>query len=79
MIKLFVFDLGNVILPFEHRQIAVKLHEASTIKDRFTPDDIFRYLFDREKGFVNAYEEGRLSSKDFYRRIKERYKLEMEP
>jgi hypothetical protein len=29
MIRLFVFELGNVILPFEHRQIAVKLHEVS--------------------------------------------------
>jgi len=79
MSKLFGFDLGNVILPFEHRQIAVKLHETSLVGDRFTPEDIFRYLFDREKGFVNAYEEGRLSSKDFFRKIKERYKLELEP
>ena len=79
MIKLFVFDLGNVILPFEHHQIAVKLHEASLIKDRFTPDDIFRYLFDHEKGFVNAYEEGLISSRDFFKKLKEKYKLELEP
>lgn len=79
MIKLFVFDLGNVILPFEHHQIAVKLHEASLIKDRFTPDDIFRYLFDHQKGFVNAYEEGLISSRDFFKKLKERYKLELEP
>jgi putative hydrolase of the HAD superfamily len=79
MIKLFVFDLGNVILPFEHHQIAVKLHDASLIKDRFTPDDIFRYLFDYQKGFVNAYEEGLISSRDFFKKLKERYKLELEP
>lgn len=79
MIKLFVFDLGNVILPFEHHQIAAKLHEASLIKDRFTPDDIFRYLFDHQKGFVNAYEEGLISSRDFFKKLKERYKLELEP
>jgi putative hydrolase of the HAD superfamily len=79
MIKLFVFDLGNVILPFEHHQIAVKLHEASLVKDRFTPDDIFRYLFDHQKGFVNAYEEGLISSRDFFKELKERYKLELEP
>lgn len=79
MIKLFVFDLGNVILPFEHHQIAVKLHEASLIKDRFTPDDIFRYLFDHQKGFVNAYEEGLISSSDFFKNLKEKYKLELEP
>ncbi|MBP7527268.1 MAG: HAD family phosphatase [Syntrophorhabdaceae bacterium] len=79
MIKLFVFDLGNVILPFEHHQIAAKLHEASLIKDRFTPDDIFRYLFDRQKGFVNAYEEGLISSREFFKKLKEKYKLELEP
>ena len=44
MIGLFVFDLGNVILPFEHRQIAEKLHEASRIPDRFSPDEIFKYI-----------------------------------
>ena len=54
MIKLFVFDLGNVILPFENRQIAVKLHEASLIKDRFTPDDLHGFLFDFGRGFINA-------------------------
>ncbi|MDD3845932.1 MAG: HAD hydrolase-like protein [Syntrophorhabdaceae bacterium] len=78
MIKLFVFDLGNVILPFEHHQIAAKLHETSLIKDRFTPDDLFRYLFDHQKGFVNAYEEGLISSKEFFKKLKEKYKLELE-
>lgn len=78
MIKLFVFDLGNVILPFEHRQIAVKLHETSRIQDRFTPGDLFKYLFDMDRGLVNPYEEGILSSIDFFAKIREKYKLELE-
>jgi putative hydrolase of the HAD superfamily len=78
MITLFVFDLGNVILPFEHRQIAVKLHEVSRIQNRFTSDDLFRFLFDRDWGFVNPYEEGRISSRDFFAKLRERYKLELE-
>ena len=78
MIKLFVFDLGNVILPFEHRQIAVKLHEASRIQDRFTPDDLFKFLFDRDHGLVNPFEEGLMSSVDFFARLREKYKLELE-
>lgn len=41
MIKLFVFDLGNVILPFEHRQIAMKLHERSTDKAAFVSQQLF--------------------------------------
>lgn len=78
MIKLFVFDLGNVILPFEHRQIASKLHEFSRIQTRFTPADIFKYLFDQEKGLVNPYEEGLMSSHEFFAKLRERYKLELE-
>lgn len=78
MIRLFVFDLGNVILPFEHRQIAVKLHEVSRIRDRFTPDDLFRFLFDGDWGLVNPYEEGLMSSLDFFDGLRQRYKLELE-
>jgi len=78
MIRLFVFDLGNVILPFEHRQIAVKLHETSRIQDRFTPDDLFKFLFDRDHGLVNPYEEGLMSSVDFFAKLREKYKLELE-
>ena len=78
MIRLFVFDLGNVILPFEHRQIAVKLHETSRIQDRFTPDDLFKFLFDSDRGLVNPYEEGLMSSVDFFAKLREKYKLELE-
>lgn len=78
MIKLFVFDLGNVILPFEHRQIAYKLHEVSRVAGRFSPDEMFRYIFDVENGLINAYEEGLMSSPDFFVKLKERYKLEVD-
>ncbi|MDD5007963.1 MAG: HAD family phosphatase [Syntrophorhabdaceae bacterium] len=78
MIKLFVFDLGNVILPFEHRQIVYKLHEVSRVAGRFSPDEIFRYMFDMENGLINAYEEGLMSSLDFFVKLKERYKLEID-
>ncbi len=78
MIKIFVFDLGNVILPFEHRQIADKLHEVSRIQDRFTPADMFRFMFDRDNGLVNPYEEGLMSSIDFFARLRERYKLDLD-
>lgn len=78
MIKLFVFDLGNVILPFEHHQIADKLYETSLIKDRCTPDKIFRFLFDNQKGFINDYETGRLSTREFFEEVKRKYKLDLE-
>jgi glucose-1-phosphatase len=78
MIKLFVFDLGNVILPFEHRQIAVKLYGKSKNRTGILPDDIFKFLFDREKGIVNIYETGNMSSLEFFTSLKERYMLAMD-
>jgi len=78
MIKLFVFDLGNVILPFEHRQIAVKLYEKSREKAQFSPDEVFKFMFDRGNGLVNLYEEGLVSSLEFFMTIKNQYKLEMD-
>jgi putative hydrolase of the HAD superfamily len=77
MIKLFVFDLGNVILPFDHRQIAAKLHRSIRDKTLFTPDDIFTFMFGDDEGLINIYETGQISSEEFFGRLKERYKLDM--
>jgi glucose-1-phosphatase len=77
MIRLFVFDLGNVILPFEHRQIAAKLYERSGEKSTHSPEDIFAFLFDLEKGSVNNYEKGKASSLDFFRELKNRFRLRL--
>jgi putative hydrolase of the HAD superfamily len=77
MIKLFVFDLGNVILPFDHRQIAAKLHRSMRDKKLFTPEDIFTFMFGDDEGLINIYETGQISSEEFFGRLKERYKLDM--
>lgn len=78
MIKLFVFDLGNVILPFEHRQIAVKLHERSTDKAAFVSQQLFDVMFDLENGLVNPYEEGHMSTVEFFSELKRRFRLDMD-
>ena len=77
MIKLFVFDLGGVIIPFEHRQIAVKLLKRSREKVIPSPHEVFSFLFDMEKGFVNRYEEGLMSSVEFFSEIRDRYALDI--
>jgi len=77
MIKLFVFDLGNVILPFEHRQIARKLYEKSSDKAFLTSDEIFTFMFEKDKGLINTYETGQISSEEFFGQLKKRYKLDM--
>jgi HAD superfamily hydrolase (TIGR01509 family) len=56
----------------------VKLHKVSRIQNRFAPHDLFRFLFDGDRGLVNAYEEGRTSSLDFFAKLQDRYKLELE-
>jgi len=78
MIKLFVFDLGNVILPFDNRQIAEKLYARSEAKGLFSSADIFRYLFDLRGGAINSYEEGLFSSLEFFLDVKSRYKLRLD-
>jgi putative hydrolase of the HAD superfamily len=77
MIKLFVFDLGNVILPFEHRQIATKLHAKSLMKEGCSPSVLFDAMFDFENGMVNPYEEGLMSSVEFFAELKHKFQLDM--
>ncbi len=78
MTRLFAFDLGNVILPFENRPIADKLYERAAAKESLTADEIFTYLFDMEKGSVNGYEEGLSSSYEFFLDVRDRFRLHLE-
>jgi HAD superfamily hydrolase (TIGR01509 family) len=78
MIKLVVFDLGNVIVPFEHRQIVVKLLKKTRGKIVCSPNEFFSFLFDTENGFVNLFDEGRISSLEFFVTVRDRYGLEMD-
>jgi len=74
-IEVVLFDLGNVILPFNHYQIAEKLARFSERKEWSDPPRIFSYLFDRQEGAVNDYEVGKKSSIEFFNQVKERFKL----
>ncbi len=78
MIELFVFDLGKVILPFEHRQIAVKLWQKCRNKKLVSERDIFDDLFNFQNGAINRYEEGLSSSDEFFLDIRKRYDLALE-
>ncbi len=76
-IEVVLFDLGNVILPFNHYQIAEKLSRFSSKKEAADPANIFSYLFDFSNGAVNAYETGKMSSQEFYQSLKESFQLEI--
>jgi FMN phosphatase YigB (HAD superfamily) len=74
-IGVIFFDLGNVILPFNHYQIAEKLSRFTKNADFQDPKKIFSYLFDFENGAINGYEVGKVSSLDFFQSLKEHLKL----
>lgn len=74
-IQVILFDLGNVILPFNHFQIAEKLSQFSQKKEFQDPKKIFSYLFDFEKGAVNPFDLGKVSPREFFQAIKERLDL----
>ncbi len=70
-IEVILFDLGNVILPFNHYQIAEKLSRFSQRKEFQDPQKIFSHLFNFEKGSINGYEVGKVSSIQFFKPLKE--------
>ena len=70
-IEVILYDLGNVILPFNHFQIAEKLCRFSQRKEFRDPSKVFSYLFDFEKGAVNGYEVGKVSSLEFFQSLNE--------
>lgn len=70
-VEVILFDLGNVILPFNHYQIAEKLSPFVNRRDFREPQKIFSYLFDFDKGAVNGYEVGKATSLEFFQSLKE--------
>ena len=76
-IEVLLFDLGNVILPFNHYQIAEKLAPFSSRLERPDPATIFAYLFDLHQGLVNDYETGRLSSEAFFDSVRKAFDLQL--
>lgn len=75
--EVIIYDLGNVILPFNHYRIAEKLSRFSQRKEFQDPPKIFSYLFDFEKGAVNGYEVGKVSSLEFFQSLKEFLQLSL--
>ena len=76
-IEVILFDLGNVILPFDHRQIGEKLLRFSLKKETEDPRKIFDYLFDLHTGAVNLYETGKMTSLEFFQSLKAFFQLQM--
>jgi glucose-1-phosphatase len=76
-IEVILYDLGNVILPYNHYQIAEKLVRFSQRKESRDPEAFFSFLFDFEKGAINDYETGKVSSSQFFLSLREVFHLSL--
>jgi glucose-1-phosphatase len=76
-IEVILYDLGNVILPFNHYQIAEKLARFSLHPHYQDPRLIFSYLFDFQNGAIHEYEVGKVSSLQFFQSLKELFQLSL--
>ena len=75
LIEVIFFDLGNVILPFNHYQIAEKLLSFVQTKEFRDPRKIFSYIFDLKNGAINPFDAGKLSPEEFFQSLKESLQL----
>ncbi len=72
LIKDIIFDLGNVLVDFDHT-IAAKRLSAFTDKDAGT---IYNLFFDSE--LTGLFEEGKISPPDFFLKVKEALELKLD-
>lgn len=77
MIEVILFDLGNVILPFDARRTAEQLSRASQKEEFQDPSKMFSYLFDAEKGAINPYQVGKISPVEFFQSLKDSLSLSL--
>jgi putative hydrolase of the HAD superfamily len=76
-IEAILYDLGNVILPFNHYQIAEKLCRFAQKKEFQDPQKLFSYLFDLEKGAINRFDVGKVSPREFFQSLQENLSLSL--
>lgn len=70
-IKAIIFDLGNVLIDFDHRLAAEKLCKFT---DK-TVEEMFDLFFDSE--LTALFEEGKISGLQFFSRVKEMLNLRL--
>lgn len=71
-IKAIIFDLGGVLIDFDH-MIAVK--KISGLANKKKPEEIFNLFFDSE--LTNLFEEGKLTPSEFFLKVKEMLDLKL--
>ncbi len=64
-IKAIFFDLGRVLIDFDHRRAASKIARSSSLSE----EEIYSLFFDSD--ISGLFEEGRIHPADFFLRVKE--------
>ena len=72
MIKAFIFDLGKVIVPYDHDRGLQLLEEQCS----FSLDDLRRQIYASEE--LNLYQKGKISSAEFFTHLKTILNLQMD-
>jgi putative hydrolase of the HAD superfamily len=70
-VKAIIFDLGNVLIDFDHTIAAKRI---SGFSDR-SPQEIFELFFDSE--LTGLFEEGKISPSEFFLKVKEMLSLKL--
>ncbi len=70
-INTIIFDLGNVLLDFDHNIAAKRIQKFS---DK-PPEEIFSLFFD--SGITGIFEEGKISAQGFFLKVKEMLNLKI--
>ena len=70
-IKAFLFDLGNVLIRFDHRVAAQRIAAATGV----TADQLYRLFFDSP--LIVAHDEGRISTPALYEELKKAIGLQV--
>jgi putative hydrolase of the HAD superfamily len=71
-IKVFLFDLGNVLVDFDFTPAVSRISHFCDKK----PDEILKFFFSSE--LVPVFEKGGISSREFYKQVKDKLALKLE-
>lgn len=77
VIETIFFDLGRVIIDFDHLRIAKQLLGKAVRRTDVPPEVLFEWLFDPTQGACSAFDRGQISSEDFFSHICSTYGLEL--
>lgn len=68
--ELIIFDLGNVLINYDHRITCHKLSDIS--KHKHSTEEIYDFLFSQH-GFARQYDAGKITSQEFFKTIIDRF------